>query len=198
MTGFYTRTGDDGYTGRLGEGRVAKDSQLTEAIGALDEATAALGMARALVAPPPGGQDEGVQPAAGEDAAGLLLQAQRDLYHIMAEVSATPEHAVRFRTIDAARVTWLEEQTDRLTGQVEMPREFIVPGDTPGGAALAVARTTVRRAERRVAHLYHEKELENIELLRYLNRLSSLCFVLELFENQRGGSSVQTLARGPR
>lgn len=182
MTRFYTRTGDDGYTGLLGEGRVPKYHPRTEAVGTLDEATAALGMARAAC-------------QVGETAA-MLLAAQRDLYHLMAEVSATPENAARFRAIDAARVAWLEEQTDAVSERVEMPREFIVPGDSSAGAALALARTIVRRAERQVAQLLHSGEIENVELLRYLNRLSSLCFVLELLENQAQGKSQTTLAKG--
>ena len=76
-----------------------------------------------------------------------------------------------------------------------MPEEFILPGDSTAGAALSLARTVVRRAERRIAQLFHEQEIENLELLRYLNRLSSLCFVLELWENQAVGNSSSTLAK---
>ncbi len=78
---------------------------------------------------------------------------------------------------------------------MEPTTEFIVPGDTPAGAALDLARAIVRRAERRVAGLYLDGELENPELLRYLNRLSSLCFVLELWENQQAGKTRATLAK---
>jgi cob(I)alamin adenosyltransferase len=85
----------------------------------------------------------------------------------------------------------------RLIGaKVELPREFILPGDSQGGAAVSVARTLVRRAERRVAELLHQNLVENRELLRYLNRLSSLCFVLELLENGAAGQPTPTLARG--
>ena len=178
---FYTRGGDDGTTGLLGEGRVPKHHPRTEAVGALDEATAALGMARASCLEP--------------RTAGLILAAQRDLYHVMAEVAATKANAARFRNISAARVSWLEEQIDTLSNTVSMPGEFIVPGDTIAGATLDLARTVVRRAERRLAQLWHEGELENIELLRYLNRLSSLCFVLELVENQAAGQRSPTLAK---
>jgi cob(I)alamin adenosyltransferase len=92
-------------------------------------------------------------------------------------------------------VTWLEEQTDRISQFIEIPKEFIVPGDSPAGAAFALARTIVRRAERQTAALVHEGIVENQELLHYLNRLSSLCFVLELFENQAYGKDKPTLAR---
>ena len=170
MSNFYTRKGDDGTTGLLGEGRLPKYHPRMEAIGSLDEATAALGLARSLV------QDAALSP--------ILLQAHRDLYGLMAEVAATPQNAAQFRSIDSARVDWLETQTDALSAKVEMPKEFILPGETQGSGALALARTIVRRAERRVAELLNAGELENQELLRYLNRLSSLCFVLELAENQ--------------
>jgi len=75
-----------------------------------------------------------------------------------------------------------------------MPFRFILPGDTLAGASLDMARTITRRAERMVARLYHEGLLENQELLRYMNRLSSLCFVLELFENAAGGKKTPTQA----
>lgn len=181
MTKFYTRTGDDGYTGLLGEGRVPKHHPVPEAVGAVDEATAALGIGRAACQAAQSGT--------------TLLAVQRDLYHLMAELAATPENVSQFRKIDAERVSWLERQTDLISEQVQLPREFIVPGDSPAGAALALARTIVRRAERRVAHLIHDGEVVNIELLRYLNRLSSLCFVMELLENQAAGASAPTLAK---
>ena len=181
MTKFYTRSGDDGYTSRLGEGRLPKDDDLFEALGALDEASAALGFARATCHAP--------------QTQALILAIQRDLYHLMAELSATGDNAARFRQIEAARVSWLEQQTDDLSAAVTLPNEFILPGDSPGGAAMAMARTAVRRAERRVAGLFHAGEVNNAELLRYLNRLSSLCFVLELIENQAAGSAHPTLAK---
>ncbi|NOZ00065.1 MAG: cob(I)yrinic acid a,c-diamide adenosyltransferase [Chloroflexi bacterium] len=176
MSSFYTRGGDDGSTGLLGEGRLPKHHPRMEAIGTLDEATAALGLARAL------SQSPRIGP--------VLVQVQRDLYGLMAEVAATPENASRFRSIDEGRVAWLEAQTDALSETVDLPKEFILPGDTSGGAALSLARTVVRRAERRVAALLDQKEVTNPELLRYLNRLSSLCFVLELHETQSAGKAV--------
>lgn len=182
MTRFYTQTGDDGYTSQLGEGRLPKYHPRTEAVGNIDEATAVLGLARSS--------------CRLEESKSLLLAVQRDLYNLMAEIAATPENAPRFRLIDAERVAWLERQIDNISVQVEMPKEFIVPGDSPAGAALDLARTVVRRAERQVAHLLHNQEIENIQLLRYLNRLSSLCFALELLENMTGGVDKPTLARG--
>lgn len=184
MTRFYTGTGDDGFTGVLGEGRIPKYHPKTEAIGTLDEATAALGVARSICR------------SAGFHE--LVMTIQRDLYGLMAEVSATPENADRFRVIDATRVTWLEDQAEKYSQIAEIPKEFVLPGDSPGGAALSLARTVVRRAERRVAELLHTSEISNKELLKYLNRLSSLCFVMELVENQSNGKSQPSLAKENR
>ena len=178
---LYTRAGDDGYTGLLGEGRVAKYLPQPSAYGTVDEASSAMGIARA-----------GAQSAMTKE---LLLTAQRDLYRLMAELAATQQTASRFRSIDEARVSWVEEQTDAITAQIVLPREFIVPGDTLPGAYLDLARTIVRRAERVVVHLLHDGVIENIQLVRYLNRLSSLLFVLSLFENALAGASRATLAR---
>lgn len=180
---FYTRTGDDGTTNLLGEGRVPKTHPRIEALGALDESNATLGLARAQARDPRCGP--------------ILLEAQRDLYKLMAEVAAATDQADKFRAIDASRVTWLESQTDALAATLRpkgVPREFIVPGDTVSGAALSLARAVVRRAERRVVELLDTQEIANPELARYLNRLSSLCFVLELVENAAAGKDT-TLAK---
>jgi len=177
---FYTARGDDGTTGLLGEGRVRKDHARMEALGTLDEASAALGMARAQ--------------CAAEGTAAILLEAQRDLYKLMAEVAATPENADKFHAIDAARVAWLEAQTDAISKDARVPTEFIVPGDSAGEAALSLARAIVRRAERRVVTLFEAGDVTNPDLQRYLNRLSSLCFVLELRENLQAGRRT-TLAK---
>lgn len=177
---FYTATGDDGATALLGDQRVRKYHPQPEAYGAVDEAQAALGMARAVM------QDRA--------AAEIVLQIQRDLYHLMAELAATPEAASRFRKIDAGRVAWLESQTDAYGAKISLPKEFTVSGETVPGAALDVARTVVRRAERQVVRLMDEGLAENPELVRYLNRLSSLLYVLSRYEEAgRGGV---TLAKG--
>ena len=181
MTKFYTQNSDDGYTGLLGEGRVAKHAPRLEAVGNVDEATAALGIVRAV----------SKHPLTAE----LVLIVQRDLYQLMAEVAATPDNALQFRKITSDKVSWLEEQTDRIGTMVSLPDDFIVPGDSLSGASMSLARTIVRRAERSIARLNHSGELENQQLLRYLNRLSSLCFVLELLENQAAGKPAPTLAK---
>ncbi len=183
MPRYFTGSGDDGTTGLLGPERVPKHHPRPEAYGAIDEASAALGVARST--------------ARSADTASTILEAQRDLYHLMAEVAAPLDEAPRFRRIDPDRVAWLEQKIESFGARVEMPKEFVVPGDSPPAAALDLARTIVRRAERQVARLQHSGELENPHLLRYLNRLSSLCFVLELWEGRQGGIERPTLAKAP-
>lgn len=176
---YYSRRGDDGTTGWLGKGRLKKSDLRIETVGTLDEASAALGLARANSHDP--------------RVAALLLDVQRDLYQLMAEVSAEPAQAERYR-FDTSRVKWLEAQIDALAQDFPLPREFIVPGDSPASAATALARAIVRRAERRVVELYNAAGTTNAALQQYLNRLSSLLFVLELAENRAAGRST-TLAR---
>ncbi len=172
---FFTRKGDDGTTGWLGKGHISKDDPRIDAVGTLDEASAALGVARASAHDP--------------RSAALVLEAQRDLYRLMSEVSASPESAGEFH-FDAGRVTWLEQQIETLGRGIEMPAQFILPGDSPAEAAFAMARTVVRRAERRVVGLSDRGQVQNPALREYLNRLSSLLFVLELLENRAAGKST--------
>lgn len=181
MNPYYSRTGDDGYTGILGEGRVPKNDPRLEAVGTVDEASAALGLARSVCKLTQVGD--------------LILAVQRDLYRLMAEAAALPENAAHFRTINGDRVTWLEHQIDSYSTSVELPREFTVSGNTQAAASLDLARTIVRRAERRISELFHRGEIENIDLLRYLNRLSSLCYILEGVENTAAGKDQFTLAK---
>jgi len=184
MSDYFTKTGDDGTSGLLGDNRVPKDHPRLEAIGAIDEASAALGLARAT------STDQKTQD--------VILTVQRDLYKLMAEVSATPSNAKKFRAIDANRVKWLEEKVEFFGKRLQIPKEFIVPGDTKPGAVLDLARTIIRRAERRVSSLYHEGDIVNQELLRYLNRVSSLCFVLELRETNISKKSTISIAKEPK
>jgi cob(I)alamin adenosyltransferase len=178
---FYTRTGDDGSTGLLGNERVSKSSLRIECIGCLDETNAVFGIVRAQT------QSAEIQE--------LVLEIQKKLYLAMAEVAATPQNSEHFRSIDENAVNWLEQEIQNYSDKVAIPQEFIVPGDSPSGAFLSYARTMVRRSERRLAELFEKGELENTLLLRFLNRLSSLCFVLELFENKLSGKGSQTLVK---
>jgi cob(I)alamin adenosyltransferase len=184
MTKLYTRRGDDGQTGWLGSGRLPKNHPIIEALGALDEASAALGFARAS------SQDSRTQE--------VLLAVQRDLYRLMTEISASRDAAARFPTVNTEQVAWLEAQIDAISKGIDLPEEFILPGDSQAGAALALARAVVRKAERRVVDLYQEGAVGNPAVLQYLNRLSSLLFVLELLENKAAGIEGTSLAREDR
>ena len=180
MSPIHNHTGDDGTTGLLGEGRLPKYHPRIEALGVLDEASAALGLARAQC------KEAQIE--------SILKEIQRDLYTIMAEVAATPENAQRFPALNPTRIQWLESQLEAISALAPVPAEFILPGDSLPGAALALARTIVRRAERRVAELLDSREINNRVLLPYLNRLSFLCFALEVFENAQAGKPT-TLAK---
>ena len=178
MAKVTTGTGDSGYTSLLGEQRVPKYDERPEAFGTVDEATSALGLARALT-------DDGQVREA-------ILHMQRDLYVLMAELATPPEHqaAVGMR-VTAEQVAWLETLEGELKAQVEIPNKFIIPGDTPPGAALDLARTVIRRAERLVARLHHEGVVQNGDVLRYLNRLSDAVFILARYLEARQGGSTE-------
>lgn len=176
MSKFYTRTGDKGTSGLLGDARVPKNHPRLEAVGAIDEASAVLGIVRAHLE-----SDKNKE---------ILITIQRDLYHMMAEVASTSENAARFRIIDQNRVLWLEKQVEIIGDQIQMPREFIVPGDTISGSFLDFARTVIRRAERLVSALVLNTDLDNEQILPYLNRLSTFCFVLELWEAKQNDTTI--------
>lgn len=179
---FYSRRGDDGYTGLLGPERVPKYDPRPEAYGTVDEAQAALGLARA----------GGCRTRTGE----ILLAIQRHLYPMMAELAAAGNTDSPFAgSIGTAHVGQLESWISEIEAQVVRPMEFVVPGDSPAGAALHLARTVVRRAERLAVGLAHEGLLGNEHVVQYLNRLSSLLFVLALFEDRAGTGQAPTLAR---
>ena len=177
MAKVTTGTGDDGYTSLLGAQRVPKYDARPDTFGTIDEATSALGLARAQT------EDERVS--------ALILHAQRDLYVLMAELATPPEHlaAVGMR-ITAEHVAWLERTEEELKAEVAIPNKFIIPGDTVVGAALDLARTIVRRAERLTARLLHGGVTDNAETVRFLNRLSDLIFILARYvEAKQGGST---------
>lgn len=169
---IYTAKGDQGQTDLLGE-RVAKDDPRIDLLGTIDETTCAIGLGRAQI----------TDKAEGE----MLIQVQRDLYQIMAELAFTNDLRPASMRFDADRVAWLEAEIERITATVTLPPQFIIPGDTVSGAALDVARTVARRAERLAVALSDESAVNNPEILRYLNRLSSLLFILARAEDLEGG-----------
>lgn len=182
MAKVTTGTGDTGYTGLLGNQRVPKYDPRPDTFGTVDEATSALGLARATT------QDE--------TARDVILHMQRDLYVLMAELATLPENLAAIgMAITAEHVRWLEETEEQLKAAVDIPNRFVIPGDSPDGAALDLARTIIRRAERMTVRLLHDGVIANAETIRYLNRLSDLVFILARYlEAKQGGSTVATPA----
>lgn len=171
---IYTKTGDGGETGLFAGGRVPKDHPRVAAYGDVDELNAALGLAAAL------------EPRDFERE--LFETVHRHLFTIGAEL-ATPDAAKLDKALPGPRlgeghVTELERAIDRHEAQLTPLRDFILPGGTPKAAALHVARTVCRRAERGVVRLTRESAVSPV-ILRYLNRLSDLLFVLARAANAR-------------
>jgi len=200
---IYTRAGDDGETGLFGGERVAKDDRRVEAYGTVDELNCALGVARAALSP-----DSDLDP--------LLARVQGELFDLGAELATPPARretrlAARIPLATDERTAALEAEIDRREAELEPLKTFILPGGTPAAAALHVARATCRRAERRVITLAHVERdgggppsarddggpasarddggpaSVRPEVLRYLNRLSDLLFVLARYANHRAG-----------
>jgi cob(I)alamin adenosyltransferase len=175
-----TRRGDDGTTGLLfGGQRISKDDPRAEAYGTIDEAVAALGLARAQL----GVRDRlGMLAVGFGDLPELILRIQRELFVAAAELATEPSAWDRQREgvsrVGAAMVDGLEAILREAEGHITMPTEFVVPGETPTSAALELARTIVRRAERRAVTLGAEGLIPGPHLLPYLNRLADLLWVL--------------------
>ncbi len=171
---IYTKKGDDGTTGLLfGGDRVSKADLRTDAYGTVDEAVSALGLARAAI----GSVTDRTEARLAE----LSLRLQRELFVVGAEIATHVDRRDRL-TDGVSRVTddmvaALEREIDELEGVVEQPKEFVLPGESMTGAALDLARTTVRRAERRAVALAESGELPESQVVPYLNRLADLLFV---------------------
>jgi len=175
-----TGRGDDGTTGLLfGGARISKDDARTDAYGTIDEAVAALGLARAEIKLK---EQYGALPAPLAGVGQLILRFQRELFVVGAELATNPDAWDRLedgRTrVSSAMVAGIDEALAELEGSIEMPREFVVPGETRLSAALELARTVLRRAERRSVALGREGLIPGPHLLPYLNRLADLLWVL--------------------
>jgi cob(I)alamin adenosyltransferase len=176
---IYTRTGDQGDTGLFGGGRVPKDHPRVMAYGDVDELNAAIGMARSIE----------MMPRVDE----VLVPIQRDLFALGA-LLATPDrekmqqHLEKAR-LDDGRIAELERAIDDAERELEPLRAFIVPGGTPKAAALHVARTVCRRAERSVVGV--QDDIPALAVV-YLNRLSDLLFTLARLANRRAGAGEVT------
>ncbi|MGZ5352191.1 MAG: cob(I)yrinic acid a,c-diamide adenosyltransferase [Actinomycetota bacterium] len=168
MPRIYTKTGDDGTTGLLYGGRVSKSGAVPDVVGTTDELVAALGLARALTA--------------DEDLAARLLGLQRELFVVGADVATNPGERGRLEPgvslVTDAMVERLEAWIDEAVAANPLPDTFVVPGANPVSAALDVARAVARRAERSVVALRAAGGAVGGPVLRYLNRLSDLLFVL--------------------
>ncbi len=180
MSPFFTRGGDNGTTGLLGNERIDKSELKIDVLGSLDEVSAAIGLARSINS---------------EDVNNLLKSIQVQLYEIMAEIAATDENVERFSKTDENTVTLMEQQIEDYGKKVSMPTTFILPGDNPASAALSVARTTVRRAERRLVALSQIQQNIRKPLLMYINRLSSLLYMLEIFTVQNEQNTTLSLVK---
>jgi cob(I)alamin adenosyltransferase len=173
---IYTKKGDDGSTSLWYGGRVPKHDARTEAYGTVDEAVSALGVARALCAK----NQDGL--------AADLLQLQQDMFVAGAELATAPEAAERLEDgvsrVTDGMVEAVEADIDRYMRQVDLPPQFVIPGGTPLSAALDVARTAVRRAERRVVALRDGEGLASEAVLRFLNRASDLVYAMARFTDE--------------
>lgn len=167
----YTRTGDDGTTGLFYGGRVAKDAPQPVAYGTVDEAQAAFGLARAEA------EREG-------ELDSLLVAIGRDLYVAMAELATLPENRDKLTEgqtkVTRAMVDRLEELIDEISERFEPPTEFVIPGGSRVAAALDLARTVTRRAERAALSV----AVDGSQVVPYLNRLSDLAWVLARWQEE--------------
>ena len=174
ITKVYTRTGDEGTTGLGGGQRVTKDSPRIEAYGTIDELNSLLGVVLA----------EGLSPELAES----LALVQNDLFHLGSDLCVLEEDKEKMPVprIEQRHVTVLEELIDRLSEDIPPLDNFILPGGSVGSAGLHLARTLCRRAERRIVTLTAEEAIGEW-VLRYLNRLSDLLFVMARWENKARG-----------
>ncbi|MDA0769442.1 MAG: ATP:cob(I)alamin adenosyltransferase [SAR202 cluster bacterium Casp-Chloro-G4] len=165
---IYTKSGDDGTTGLLFGGRVSKTDPRCVAYGEADFATSAMGFARALA----------TEPRVQE----MILQLQREMFTLSGELATGIENYEKytstFEGITSANVDQLEVWIDELGSEVELPPNFIIPGASPTSGALDLARSALRGAERRVVALDQAGQLPNPEILRYVNRLADLLFMM--------------------
>jgi len=175
MTRIYTRKGDDGSTSLWYGGRVAKSDSRPEAYGSVDEAASELGLARAAAHGDKELYDD-------------ILRMQNDLFIAGAELATAPEAAERLEPgvskVTEEMVERLERVIDRYMERVQLPPKFVIPGGTELSARLDVARTAVRRAERRVSRMREAGELADDTVLRYLNRASDAVYAMARYADE--------------
>lgn len=174
-------SGDDGKTNTLGEERLPKYDLRIETLGAIDEASSAIGLAKAQIE--------------NKEIRDTLTRIQRDLYHMMSEIASEDADNLGIQKVDQENIDWLETIITSLQAKIKDPRGFIIPGDSISGAGLDFARVTVRRAERRLTHLYADVGVENQANLGYINRLSTVLFIFELYEHNLNREPGYSMAR---
>ncbi|MDQ3985120.1 MAG: cob(I)yrinic acid a,c-diamide adenosyltransferase [Actinomycetota bacterium] len=174
---IYTKKGDDGTTALLYGGRVAKDDIRAEIYGTLDEVVAALGIARAA----------GLVDRVNE----IVLRLQREMFIVGAQLATSEKHQVKLKE-GISKVTpdmteQAEKDIDSLVAEHPLPEEFILPGEEQAAAGLDLARSIIRRAERHAVAMNRSGLVPDSEILRYLNRVSDLLFVLARYEETEHG-----------
>lgn len=171
---IYTKRGDEGKTSLLYGGRISKADSRCDAYGTIDEAVSALGLARSL------SRDEFVK--------SVIKRLQRELFVVGAELATDSKEygnlKKHFDVVTVEMVIKLEKLIDQIEAQIELPKSFIIPGASPASSALDLARSILRRGERRVVQLKEQGLLLNDNLLKYLNRLSDLLFMLARYEDR--------------
>jgi cob(I)alamin adenosyltransferase len=170
---LFNKRGDGGETSLLFGGRVPKSDLRTETYGTLDEAASALGLGRAL--------------SKRDRVKEIVLEVQKEIFVVGAELATKDEDLDRLtEKIGEPHVDKLQTLIEEIEERIELPKEFIIPGANSSSAALDLARTIIRRGERRAVALKEAETLKNMEILRYLNRLADLVFVLARFEELEG------------
>jgi len=178
---IYTRKGDDGTTGLLYGGRVDKNDPRTDVYGTLDESVAAMGLARAA------GLVERVET--------IVVRLQREMFVVGAQLATAAENQSKLQPgvsrLTPEMVETAEEEIDALTAEHPLPQEFILPGELMSSAALDLARSIIRRAERAAVTMDRAGSVPDPLILRYLNRVSDLLFVLARFEEAERGTRAR-------
>jgi cob(I)alamin adenosyltransferase len=168
----FNKRGDRGETSLLFGERVPKFDPRCEAYGTVDEAVSCLGLARAL--------------SGKEKVRDIILRLQKEMFTVGSELATSVEYYPRLRgelrVVTPKMVQELEDTINELQRDMEMPRSFVIPGTSMASAAMDVARTIIRRTERRVVKLKHDDMIDNEELPKYLNRLADLVFTLARYE----------------
>ena len=174
MPKIYTRHGDEGETSLLYGGRVSKTDQRCEAYGTVDEAVSALGLARSLV-----------KTGSLKD---IIETVQRDLFTVGAELATDPKEYAKlqkhFSVVTQEMIDHLEHLIDEMNQEITLPRSFIIPGASAASGALDLSRSILRRAERQVVALKEQGILGNPQVLKYMNRLADLVFMMARYEDR--------------